>query len=79
MKVLYDYEAADLDEITIKEGQLVELLNEGGLNAILPRCLRVFFTFPSSDESGWWTGKVGGKEGFFPGEYVKKMRQFKIY
>jgi len=25
------------------------------------------------DESGWWTGKVGGKEGFFPGAYVEKV------
>ena len=30
VKVLYDYEAQDLDEITIKEGQLVDLLKEGG-------------------------------------------------
>jgi len=53
VKVLYDYEAQDLDELTIKEGELVELVKE--------------------DESGWWTGKVGGKEGFFPGAYVEKV------
>ena len=30
VKVLYDYEAQDLDEITIKEGQMVDLVKEGG-------------------------------------------------
>jgi len=27
-----------------------------------------------SDDSGWWTGKLeNGKQGFFPGTYVKKL------
>jgi hypothetical protein len=27
-----------------------------------------------SDDSGWWTGKLpNGKEGFFPGAYVRKL------
>ena len=29
MKVLYDYEAQDLDELTIKEGELIDLVKEG--------------------------------------------------
>ena len=29
MKVLYDYEAQDLDELTIKEGDLIDLVKEG--------------------------------------------------
>ena len=29
VKVLYDYEAQDLDELTIKEGELIDLLKEG--------------------------------------------------
>ena len=26
-----------------------------------------------SDDSGWWTGKAKGKEGYFPGSYVEKI------
>ena len=26
-----------------------------------------------SDDSGWWTGKNKGKEGYFPGSYVEKI------
>ena len=29
VKALYDYEAQDLDELTIKEGELIDLLKEG--------------------------------------------------
>ena len=29
VKVLYDYEAQDLDELTIKEGELIDLVKEG--------------------------------------------------
>ena len=29
MKVLYDYEAQDVDEISLKKGELVELIKEG--------------------------------------------------
>ena len=29
VKVLYDYEAQDLDELTIKEGDLIDLVKEG--------------------------------------------------
>uniref|UniRef100_A0AAX7U2Q4 Myosin IF n=1 Tax=Astatotilapia calliptera TaxID=8154 RepID=A0AAX7U2Q4_ASTCA len=25
------------------------------------------------DPSGWWTGRIGGKEGLFPGNYVEKI------
>ena len=46
VRVLYDYEAQDLDELTIKKGNLIDLVKE--------------------DESWWWTGRVGGKEGLFP-------------
>lgn len=27
----------------------------------------------SVDPSGWWTGRVQGKEGLFPGNYVEKI------
>jgi len=53
VKAVYDYEAQDLDEISLKEGEVLELVKE--------------------DESGWWTGRAKGKEGYFPGSYVEKI------
>jgi len=53
VRAMYDYEAQDLDEISLKEGEVLELVKE--------------------DDSGWWTGKNKGKEGYFPGSYVEKI------
>ena len=70
VKVLYDYEAQDLDELTIKEGDLIDLVKEGRVPPL--QNLFTLLICSSSDESGWWMGKVGGKEGLFPGDYVEK-------
>lgn len=53
VRAVYDYEAQDLDEISLTEGEVLELVKE--------------------DDSGWWTGKAKGKEGYFPGSYVEKI------
>lgn len=38
-----------------------------------PVCLHNFFTFYYIDPSGWWTGKIGRKEGLFPSNYVEEV------
>lgn len=53
VKALYDYNPQDLDELRLKEGDLVELLKE--------------------DEGGWWHGRLRGKTGLFPANYVEKI------
>jgi len=53
VRAMYDYEAQDLDEISLREGEVLELVKE--------------------DDSGWWTGRSNGKEGYFPGSYVEKI------
>lgn len=30
-------------------------------------------TFASTDPSGWWTGRLRGKQGLFPNNYVAKI------
>ena len=30
------------------------------------------------DDSGWWNGKIKQKVGFFPGNYVEKMRELGV-
>ena len=68
VKVLYDYEAQDSDEnirIAASYGSTVLTIKKGDLIDLV-----------KEDESwcpGWWTGKVGGKEGFFPANYVEKV------
>jgi myosin-1 len=51
-KALYDYDASDTDELTFREGDIIELVRK--------------------DPSGWWTGKIGRKEGLFPSNYVEE-------
>jgi myosin-1 len=52
-KAIYDYDATDTDELTFKEGDIIEITKE--------------------DPSGWWKGKIKGREGLFPNNYIEKM------
>ncbi|XP_012539423.1 unconventional myosin-Ie [Monomorium pharaonis] len=54
VKALYDYEPQDLDELGLKEGDIVEVLKE--------------------HEGGWWHGRLKGKTGLFPSNYVEKIK-----
>ncbi|OXU30861.1 hypothetical protein TSAR_001331, partial [Trichomalopsis sarcophagae] len=53
VKALYDYNPQDLDELELKEGEIVEVLKE--------------------HEGGWWLGRLKGKTGLFPSNYVEKI------
>ncbi|XP_022657512.1 tyrosine-protein kinase sid-3-like isoform X3 [Varroa destructor] len=55
-RILYDYEGAVDDELTLVRGGIIEVLSDD------PRV---------SGDEGWWTGKVDGKVGIFPLNYVK--------
>ncbi|XP_043917845.1 mitogen-activated protein kinase kinase kinase 10-like [Protopterus annectens] len=52
---LFDYEASGKDELTLRKGDLVEVLSKD--SAI-------------SGDEGWWAGKVNNKVGIFPSNYV---------
>ena len=85
-EALYDYTASDTDEISLNAGEKLSVLKEGKFN-ILPNITTIReFLFDQDllkkiiisdfilDESGWWTGRLSnGKEGFFPGAYVRKL------
>lgn len=51
---LYDYEASCKDELTLRKGDLVEVLS---LDSEI------------SGDEGWWAGKVNNKVGIFPSNY----------
>ncbi|TRY65492.1 hypothetical protein DNTS_021725 [Danionella cerebrum] len=52
---LFDYEASGKDELTLRKGDLVEVLS---LDSEI------------SGDEGWWAGKVNNKVGIFPSNYV---------
>lgn len=50
--VTYEYTAQAPDELSIREGDVVEIVTK--------------------DPSGWWTGRLNGKTGLFPGNYARE-------
>ncbi|XP_026546292.1 mitogen-activated protein kinase kinase kinase 11-like [Notechis scutatus] len=52
---LFDYEAASTDELTLRKGDLVEVLS---------------WDSAISGDEGWWAGKLNDRVGIFPSNYV---------
>ncbi|XP_043819561.1 mitogen-activated protein kinase kinase kinase 21 isoform X2 [Dromiciops gliroides] len=52
---IYDYEASGEDELSLRRGQLVEVLSQDAA---------------VSGDEGWWTGQVQRRLGIFPANYV---------
>ncbi|XP_069764288.1 mitogen-activated protein kinase kinase kinase 10 [Narcine bancroftii] len=56
---VFDYESTADEELTLRRGDLVELLSQD--------CT-------VSGDEGWWTGKIKDKVGVFPSNYVSELR-----
>lgn len=54
VKALYDYEGAESDELTFKQGDVFEKLED-------------------EDEQGWCKGRMNGKVGLYPANYVEAI------
>ncbi|KAJ8881886.1 hypothetical protein PR048_018372 [Dryococelus australis] len=54
---LYDYEAQGEDELSLRRGEIVEVLSKDS---------------KISGDEGWWTGKIGDKVGIFPANFVSE-------
>ncbi|XP_065348084.1 uncharacterized protein slpr isoform X5 [Cloeon dipterum] len=52
---MYDYEAMGEDELSLRKGELVEVLSKDS---------------KISGDEGWWIGKIEGKVGIFPSNFV---------
>ncbi|XP_063884128.1 uncharacterized protein LOC135113072 isoform X13 [Scylla paramamosain] len=57
--ILYDYEAQGDDELSLRHGEVIEVLS---------RDVKI------SGDEGWWTGKINGKVGIFPSNFVQNVR-----
>ncbi|XP_044276230.1 mitogen-activated protein kinase kinase kinase 21 isoform X1 [Varanus komodoensis] len=53
--VLYDYEATGEDELSLRRGEMVEVLSKDAA---------------VSGDDGWWAGKIHHRLGIFPANYV---------
>lgn len=58
---VFDYEASAEDELTLRLGDLVQVLSKDS---------RV------SGDEGWWTGKIQDRVGIFPSNYVTRTQSF---
>ncbi|KAK3549298.1 hypothetical protein QTP70_034510 [Hemibagrus guttatus] len=54
---VFDYEAATEEELTLRRGDLLEVLSKDS---------------KVSGDEGWWTGKIQDKVGIFPSNYVTR-------
>ncbi|XP_022606233.1 mitogen-activated protein kinase kinase kinase 9-like [Seriola dumerili] len=54
---VFDYEATADDELSLRRGDLVEVLSKDSL---------------VSGDEGWWTGMIADRVGIFPSNYVSK-------
>ncbi|XP_042239490.1 mitogen-activated protein kinase kinase kinase 9-like isoform X9 [Homarus americanus] len=59
---LYDYEAQGDDELSLRHGEIIEVLSQD---------------VKISGDEGWWTGKINGKVGIFPSNFVAEVQNIK--
>uniref|UniRef100_A0A673BVD7 Mitogen-activated protein kinase kinase kinase n=1 Tax=Sphaeramia orbicularis TaxID=375764 RepID=A0A673BVD7_9TELE len=60
---VFDYEATADDELSLRRGDLVEVLSKDSL---------------VSGDEGWWTGMIADRVGIFPSNYVSKGKVLEI-
>lgn len=72
-RALYAYDAQDTDELSFNAEDVIEILSEGRTTEVVWSCGKPTNTCVLADPSGWWFGRLRGREGMFPGNYVEKI------
>lgn len=83
VKALYDYDGAESDELTFKQGEFLRAwLNHDGswklfiqfwfLSSLI-QTGEVFEKLEDEDEQGWCKGRKNGRVGLYPANYVEAV------
>merc|ERR1719259_445252 len=78
----YTYDAANKDELSFKEGQKIEFIEDledgwatgklldNGIIGLYPTNFVEIISKNTADD-GWWEGEVNGKKGVFPKNFIE--------
>lgn len=71
VKALYDFEAAEDNEVTFKAGDLISILDDRYASCDLHKFNgRTVHFYASYSDANWWKGQNGSDVGLFPANFV---------
>ena len=69
-RALWDYTAQGARELSFMEGDTIEIVAKGSCQIKLTLFVT---TLINIYHDGWWTGRLKGKEGLFPSNYIEEI------
>ncbi|XP_045566451.1 SH3 domain-containing kinase-binding protein 1 isoform X4 [Salmo salar] len=72
-KVIFPYDANNEDELSMKEGEIVTIINRVCVSNIRVHACGCACVYQDCADAGWWMGEIGGRKGVFPDNFVKLL------